>query len=147
VPATARGVIYIINRHVVTIMVRAQGRGAHSRRTSKAPARRGREDDRVAALWLLAIGFVGYALWRLARAVYTVYSGDRGTKARRPGSSALCGRCVYASSRSLTHFKIYMGREGGPGRAAEVTITASINAIPPAALRAHGEGNREAHHR
>ena len=62
---TARGVIYILIG-IVAILV-AIGQGGHQADQQGALQLVAAQPFGLVALWLLAIGFVGYALWRLQR--------------------------------------------------------------------------------
>ena len=79
---TARGVIYILVGGVAVLV--ALGRSSREVDQQGALHLLAGKSYGMVSLWLLAIGFAGYALWRLSEAAFGV-TGDRPGPA--PGSS------------------------------------------------------------
>ncbi|HEX3389053.1 MAG TPA: DUF1206 domain-containing protein, partial [Streptosporangiaceae bacterium] len=102
---TARGVIYILIG-IVAILV-AIGQGGHQTDQQGALQLVAAQPFGLVALWLLAIGFVGYALWRLSEAVFGVPGEGNGAG---PRLKSLVRGLVYASFAVLT-FKIITGQK------------------------------------
>ena len=102
---TARGVIYILIG-IVAILV-AIGQGGHQADQQGALELLASQPFGAVALWLLAIGFVGYALWRLSEAAFGVTGEGNGAG---PRLKSLVRALVYASFAVLT-FKIILGQK------------------------------------
>lgn len=102
---TARGVIYILIG-IVAILV-ATGQGGHQADQQGALQLVASQPFGLVALWLLAIGFVGYALWRLSEAAFGVTGEGTGAG---PRLKSLVRGLVYASFAVLT-FKIILGQK------------------------------------
>ena len=75
----------------------------------------------LVALWLLAIGFVGYALWRLSEAAFGVTGEGTGAG---PRLKSLVRGLVYASFAVLT-FKVILGQKSNQA-GQEKDFTASV---------------------
>ena len=74
----------------------------------------------IASLWLLAIGFAAYALWRLSEAAFGV-SGEPGTG---PRVKSLARALIYAGLSYLT-FKVIAGTAGSQsGKQQDITASA-----------------------
>jgi Domain of Unknown Function (DUF1206) len=101
---TARGVIYILIGIVAILVAIGQGGGQQADQQGALQLVAAQPFGLV-ALWLLAIGFVGYALWRLSEAVFGVSGEGPGAG---PRLKSLVRALVYASFAVLT-FKIIMG--------------------------------------
>jgi hypothetical protein len=116
---TARGVIYILIG-IVAILV-AVGQGGHQADQQGALQLAASQPFGLIALWLLAIGFVGYALWRLGEAAFGVPGEGTGAG---PRLKSLVRALVYASFAVLT-FKIIMGKKTNQA-AQQQDVTASV---------------------
>jgi hypothetical protein len=102
---TARGVIYILIG-IVAILV-AIGQGGHQADQQGALQLVASQPFGLFALWLLAIGFVGYALWRLSEAAFGVTGEGTGAG---PRLKSLVRGLVYAGFAVLT-FKVILGKK------------------------------------
>ncbi|HEY5350890.1 MAG TPA: DUF1206 domain-containing protein [Streptosporangiaceae bacterium] len=102
---TARGVIYILIG-IVAILV-AIGQGGHQADQQGALQLLAAQPFGLVLLWLLAIGFVGYALWRLSEAAFRVSGEGNGAG---PRLKSLVRALVYASFALLT-FKVIAGKK------------------------------------
>lgn len=100
----ARGVLYmIIGWIALQIAFGSSGRQADSAGALRLVAR---TPLGTAALWLLAAGFAGLALWRLSEAVW----GGAGSGRRKTGSRlAELGRAVSYAALSFTILKFALG--------------------------------------
>jgi Domain of Unknown Function (DUF1206) len=102
----ARGVLYIL-LGVVVILV-AFGATKQPANQQGALQLLAGKPYGVFVLWLLALGFLAYALWRLSDAWFGLSGGSKGTASRlKPLGSAV----IYAGFAYLT-FKILAGRQG-----------------------------------
>jgi hypothetical protein len=102
---TARGIIYILIG-IVAILV-AIGQGGRQADQQGALQLVAAQPFGQFLLWLLAIGFVGYALWRLSEAAFGVTGEGTGAG---PRLKSLVRALVYASFAVLT-FKVIMGKK------------------------------------
>ncbi len=116
---TARGVIYILIG-IVAILV-AIGQGGHQADQQGALQLVASQPFGAVALWLLAIGFVGYALWRLSEAAFGVPGEGTGAG---PRLKSLVRGLVYASFAVLT-FKIILGKKANQA-GQQKDVTASV---------------------
>jgi hypothetical protein len=116
---TARGVIYILIG-IVAFLV-ATGQGGHQADQQGALQLAASQPFGLIALWLLAIGFVGYALWRLGEAAFGVPGEGTGAG---PRLKSLVRALIYASFAVLT-FKIIMGKKTNQA-AQQQDVTASV---------------------
>jgi hypothetical protein len=102
---TARGVLYILIG-VVAILV-AIGQGSHEADQSGALQLLASQPYGLVALWLLFIGFVGYALWRLSEAIFGVTGEGNGAG---PRLKSLVRAVLYAIFGYLT-LKVITGKK------------------------------------
>jgi uncharacterized protein DUF1206 len=103
---TARGVLYILIG-VVAILV-AFGMSSHEADQTGALQLLAGTTVGLFMLWLLAIGFVGYALWRLSEAAFGVTGEGYGAG---PRLKSLVRAVIYAFFGYLT-FKVIVGSAG-----------------------------------
>jgi hypothetical protein len=102
---TARGVLYILIG-VVAILV-AIGQGSHEADQSGALQLLASQPYGLVALWLLFIGFAGYALWRLSEAAFGVTGEGNGAG---PRLKSLVRAVLYAIFSYLT-LKVITGQK------------------------------------
>jgi len=102
---TARGVLYILIG-VVAILV-AIGQGSHEADQSGALQLLASQPYGLVALWLLFVGFAGYALWRLSEAVFGVTGEGNGAG---PRLKSLVRAVLYAIFSVLT-VKVITGQQ------------------------------------
>jgi len=107
---TARGVIYILIGWVAILV--AIGRSAQEADQQGALQLLASKPYGLVSLWLLGIGFAGYALWRASEAAFGV-SGDRSSAG--PRLKSLAQALVYAGFAYLT-FKVISGSRGSQSR-------------------------------
>ena len=107
---TARGVIYILISWVAILV--AIGRSAQEADQQGALQLLASKPYGLISLWLLGIGFAGYALWRASEAAFGV-SGDRNSAG--PRLKSLAQALVYAGFAYLT-FKVISGSRGSQSR-------------------------------
>jgi len=116
---TARGVIYILVGAVAVLV--ALGRSSREADQQGALHLLAGKSYGMAALWLLAIGFAGYALWRLSEAAFGV-TGDR--PGAGPRLKSLARAVIYAGLSYLT-FTVISGTDRSQRRRQQdVTATA-----------------------
>jgi Domain of Unknown Function (DUF1206) len=102
----ARGVLYIL-LGVVTVLVALGATSQPANQQGALQLLTGKPYG-VFVLWLLFLGFLAYALWRLSDAWFGLTGGSRKKAARlKPLGPAV----IYAAFAYLT-FKILMGRQG-----------------------------------
>jgi Domain of Unknown Function (DUF1206) len=113
----ARGVIYILVGWVAVLVALGQ--------SSREPDQQGAlqmlagKSYGIFFLWLLGIGFAGYALWRLSEAAFGV-SGEPGTG---PRLKSLARAVIYAGLSYLT-FTVINGKSGSQsGKQQDVTAS------------------------
>ena len=106
----ARGVIYILIGWVAILV--AIGRSAQEADQQGALQLLASKPYGLVSLWLLGIGFAGYALWRASEAAFGV-SGDRSSAG--PRLKSLAQALVYAGFAYLT-FKVISGSRGSQSR-------------------------------
>src|SRR5690348_15619701 len=117
---TARGALYILIG-VVAILV-AIGQGSHEADQSGALQLLASQPYGLVALWLLFIGFAGYALWRLSEAVFGVTGEGNGAG---PRLKSLVRALIYAFFAYLT-FKIIAGTGTGSQTRKQQDLTATV---------------------
>jgi hypothetical protein len=117
---TARGILYILIGWVAILIALGQ--------TSERADQQGAlqllagQPYGLASLWLLAIGFAGYALWRLSEAAFGV-TGE-GNRAG-PRLKSLVRALIYAFFAYLT-FKIISGTGGKSQTSKQQDLTATV---------------------
>jgi hypothetical protein len=120
---TARGIIYILIGWVAVLV--ALGRGAHEADQEGALRLLAGKPYGAVSLWLLAIGFAAYALWRLSEAAFGV-TGD--TSGAGPRLKSLGRAAVYAGFAYLT-FTVISGRQRSQSREQQ-DVTAKVMQHP-----------------
>jgi hypothetical protein len=120
---TARGVLYILIG-LVAILV-ALGKTSQRANQQGALQLLAGQPYGVVALWLLGIGFAGYALWRLGEAAFGVTVDGPGAG---PRLKSLVRALIYAGFAYLT-FKIIVGTQGSQ-TAKQQDLTASVMRHP-----------------
>jgi hypothetical protein len=116
---TARGIIYIL-MGIVAILV-AAGQGGHEADQQGALQLLAQQPYGVVALWLMALGFAAYALWRLSEAAFGVTGEGNGAG---PRLKSLGRAIIYAFFAVLT-FKVIAGSAGSEARKQE-DLTATV---------------------
>jgi len=117
---TARGVLYILIG-LVAILV-ALGQTSQEADQQGALQLLAGQPYGLVALWLLGIGFAGYALWRLSEAAFGVTGEGNGAGAR---VKSLVRALIYAFFAYLT-FKIIAGTGTGSQTKKQQDLTASV---------------------
>src|SRR6266702_314074 len=107
---TARGIIYILIGLVAVLV--ALGHSAREADQQGAIQLLAGKPYGLVALWLLGIGFVGYALWRLSEAAFGVTGEGNGAG---PRLKSLARAVIYAGFAVLT-FKAISGAHGSQSR-------------------------------
>ena len=116
---TARGVIYILTGWVAVLV--ALGHSANEPDQSGALQLLAGKSYGMVTLWVLGIGFAGYALWRLSEAMFGV-TGDR--PGAGPRLKSLARAVIYAGLSYLT-FSIIAGKHASQARKQQdITATA-----------------------
>jgi hypothetical protein len=120
---TARGVIYILVGWVAVLVAL----GHSSREADQQGALQLLADKSygLVSLWLLGIGFAGYALWRLSEAAFGV-TGDR--PGAGPRLKSLARAVIYAGLSYLTFTVIAGKARSQAGRQQDITATAMHHA-------------------
>jgi hypothetical protein len=116
---TARAVIYILVGWVALLV--ALGQGSHEADQRGALQLLVSKPYGLFSLWLLAVGFVAYALWRLSEAALGVTGERRGAG---PRLKSLARAAVYAFFAYLT-FKVISGTQGSQSRQQQ-DLTATV---------------------
>jgi len=116
---TARGVIYILTGWV-TVLV-ALGHSSHEADQQGALQLLADKPYGLVSLWLLAIGFAAYALWRLSEAAFGV-TGDR--PGAGPRLKSLARAVIYAGLSYLTFTVIAGHARSQAGRQQDITANA-----------------------
>jgi hypothetical protein len=116
----ARGAIYIIIG-LVAILV-ALGQSSREADQQGALQLLASKSYGVFLLWLLGIGFAGYALWRLSEAAFGVTGDGNGAG---PRLKSLARAIVYAVFAYLT-FRIISGSGGGSQASRQEDLTAQV---------------------
>ena len=116
---TARGVIYILVGWVAVLVAL----GHSSREADQQGALQLLADKSygLVSLWLLGIGFAGYALWRLSEAAFGV-TGDR--PGAGPRLKSLARAVIYAGFSYLTFTVIAGKSRSQAGRQQDITASA-----------------------
>jgi hypothetical protein len=107
---TARGIIYILIGWIAALV--ALGRSAREADQEGALQLLAGKPYGVVSLWLLAIGFAAYALWRLSEAAFGVTGDAAGAG---PRLKSLGRAVVYAGFAFLT-FDVISGRQRSQSR-------------------------------
>jgi hypothetical protein len=115
---TARGAIYILVGWVAVLV--ALGHSSREADQQGALQLLAGKPYGLVSLWLLAIGFAGYALWRLSEAAFGV-SGEPGTG---PRFKSLARAVIYAGLCYLTFTVIAGKARSQSGRQQDLTATA-----------------------
>ena len=116
---TARGVIYILIGWVAVLV--ALGHSSREADQEGALQMLAGTSYGLVSLWLLAIGFAGYALWRLSEAAFGVTGEPPGVG---PRLKSLARAVVYASLCYLT-FSVISGKNRSlSGRQQDMTASA-----------------------
>ena len=101
---TARGVIYILVGWLAILL--ALGKSSQQASQQGALQLVARQSFGLVVLWLLGIGFVAYALWRLSEAAFGVTVDGKGAG---PRLKSLLRAIIYASFAATT-FSIIQGK-------------------------------------
>ena len=117
---TARGVIYILIG-LVAILV-ALGQTSQEADQQGALQLLAGQPYGLVSLWLLGIGFAGYALWRLSEAAFGVTGEGNGAGARL---KSLVRALIYAFFAYLT-FKVIAGTGTGSQTKKQQDLTATV---------------------
>ncbi len=115
----ARGVIYILIGWVALLV--ALGHSSQEADQAGALQLLASKPYGLVSLWLLAIGFAAYALWRLSEAAFGVAGEGNGAG---PRLKSLARAAVYAFFAYLT-FKVISGRQGSQSRQQQ-DLTATV---------------------
>src|SRR5690349_3062430 len=116
----ARGVLYVLIGLVAVLV--ALGQSSQEADQKGALQLLAGQPYGLAALWLLGIGFAGYALWRLSEAAFGVTGEGNGTGARL---KSLVRAVIYAFFAYLT-FKIIAGSGTGSQTKNQQDLTATV---------------------
>ena len=116
---TARGVLYVLIGGVAILI--ALGQTSHEADQQGALQLLAGQPYGLVSLWLLGIGFAGYALWRLSEAAFGVTGEGNGAG---PRLKSLVRAVIYAFFAYLT-FKVISGA-GGSQTSRQQDLTASI---------------------
>ena len=115
---TARGVIYILVGWVAVLV--ALGHSSHEADQQGALHLLAGKSYGLVSLWLLAVGFAAYALWRLSEAAF----GVPGEPGAAPRLKSLARAVIYAGLSYLT-FTVISGHDRSQaGRQQDLTATA-----------------------
>jgi len=117
---TARGVLYILIGWVAMLV--ALGQSSHEADQQGALQLLAGQPYGLVSLWLLGIGFAGYALWRLSEAAFGVTGEGNGAG---PRLVSLVRALIYGFFAYLT-FKIISGAGGGSQASRQQDLTATI---------------------
>ena len=116
---TARGVIYILVGWVAVLV--ALGHSSREADQQGALHLLAGKSYGLVSLWLLAIGFAGYALWRLSEAAFGVTGEPPGAG---PRLKSLARAVIYAGLSYLTFTVISGTDRSQSGRQQDITATA-----------------------
>jgi hypothetical protein len=116
---TARGVIYILVGWVAVLV--ALGHSSREADQQGALHLLAGKSYGLVTLWLLGIGFAGYALWRLSEAAFGVTGEPRGVG---PRLKSLARAIIYAGLSYLTFTVISGTDRSQSGRQQDITATA-----------------------
>jgi hypothetical protein len=114
----ARGIIYVLIGWVAILV--AVGQSSREADQQGALQLLASKPYGVVLLWLLGIGFVGYALWRLSEAAFGVTGEGSGAG---PRLKSLARGLVYAGFAYLTFQVISGAHSSQAGRQQDVTAT------------------------
>ena len=117
---TARGVLYILIGWVAILVAFGQTSGNQANQQG-ALQLLAKQPFGLFLLWLLGIGFAGYALWRLSEAAFGV-TGER--NGAGPRLKSLVRGLIYAGFAYLT-FKIIAGTAGNEAKKQQ-DLTATV---------------------
>jgi uncharacterized protein DUF1206 len=117
---TARGVLYILIGWVAILV--ALGQTSHQADQQGALQLLAGQPYGLVSLWLLGIGFAGYALWRLSEAAFGVTGEGNGAG---PRLKSLVRALIYASFAYLT-FKVIAGTGGGSQTKKQQDLSATV---------------------
>jgi hypothetical protein len=120
----ARGIIYILIGWIAILV--AIGHSSQEADQQGALQLLASKPYGLVSLWLLAIGFIGYALWRASEAAFGV-TGDPDRAG--PRLKSLGRALVYAGFAYLT-FKVISGSRGGSQSQRQQDITATAMQHP-----------------
>jgi type IV secretory pathway VirB2 component (pilin) len=115
---SARGVIYILVGWVAVLV--ALGHSSHEADQQGALQLLAGKSYGLVSLWLLAVGFAAYALWRLSEAAFGV-TGEPGAG---PRLKSLARAVIYAGLSYLTFTVISGQARSQAGRQEDLTATA-----------------------
>ena len=121
---TARGIIYILVGWIAVLV--ALGRSAREADQQGAIQLLASKPYGLVSLWLLGIGFVAYALWRLSEAAFGVTGEGNGAG---PRLKSLGRAVVYAGFAVLT-FKAISGAQSGSQSHQQQDLTARVMGYP-----------------
>ena len=116
----ARGILYILIGWVAVLV--AFGQTSTQADQQGALQLLGRQPYGLVSLWLLGIGFAGYALWRLSEAAFGVTGDGDGAG---PRLKSLLRAVVYTFFAYLT-FKIIAGTDSGSQTRKQQDLTATV---------------------
>ena len=116
----ARGVLYILIGWVAILVAFGQTSGSQANQQG-ALQLLAKQPFGLFLLWLLGIGFAGYALWRLSEAAFGVTGEGNGAGSRL---KALVRGLIYAGFAYLT-FKIIAGTAGNEAKKQQ-DLTATV---------------------
>jgi hypothetical protein len=116
----ARGVIYILIGWVAILV--ALGQTSQQADQQGALQLLAGQPYGLVSLWLLGIGFAGYALWRLSEAAFGVTGDGNGAG---PRLKSLVRAVIYAFFAYLT-FQIISGAGGGSQTSKQQDLTAKV---------------------
>jgi hypothetical protein len=117
---TARGILYILIGWIAILV--ALGQSSHEADQQGALQLLAGQPYGLVSLWLLGIGFAGYALWRLSEAVFGVTGDGNGAG---PRLKSLVRAVIYAFFAYLT-FKVISGAGGGSQASRQQDLTAKV---------------------
>lgn len=120
----ARGVLYLLIGWIAILV--ALGQTSHQANQEGALQLLAREPYGLVSLWLLAIGFASYALWRLSEAAFGVTGEGNGAG---PRLKSLIQAVIYGFFAYLT-FTIIAGAGGGSQTRKQQDMTATAMAHP-----------------
>jgi Domain of Unknown Function (DUF1206) len=116
----ARGVLYILIGWIAILV--ALGQSSQQADQQGALQLLAGQPYGLVSLWLMGIGFAGYALWRLSEAAFGVTGEGNGAG---PRLKSLVRAVVYGFFAYLT-FKIITGTGGGSQTAKQQDLTATV---------------------
>jgi hypothetical protein len=116
----ARGILYILIGWVAILV--ALGQSSQQADQQGALQLLAGQPYGLVLLWLLGIGFAGYALWRLSEAAFGVTGEGTGAG---PRLKSLIRAAIYAFFAYLT-FKIISGAGGGSQTQKQQDLTATV---------------------